>query len=119
MVNSGLLVIQRERLRQITKEGFTLLHDKQHDCGELAMAAACYAAPEMLYALRATAFDGLKYVDPWPWGQKWDKRGRHDRVKQLAVAGALIAAEIDRLVQQQDRNSFLVEEAVCESSALI
>jgi hypothetical protein len=31
----------------------------------------------------------------WPWDESWWKPG--DRIRELAKAGALIAAEIDRL----------------------
>lgn len=40
---------------------------------------------------------GLVYFNPWPWPTEWDKRGKHSRHRQLEIAGALIAAEIDRL----------------------
>lgn len=37
------------------------------------------------------------WVDAWPWDKKWDKRRKHDKVRSLVIAGALIAAELDRL----------------------
>src|ERR1035437_10469018 len=40
---TGLELIADERARQITEEGFTTEHDKQHDNGQLAAAAASYA----------------------------------------------------------------------------
>ena len=33
----------------------------------------------------------------WPWEANWWKPTPEDRIKELAKAGALIAAEIDRL----------------------
>jgi hypothetical protein len=36
--------------------------------------------------------------DAWPWSRNWDKRDKHSRTRRLEIAGALIAAEIDRLV---------------------
>lgn len=36
--------IAAERTRQIEREGYTPEHDDTHDGGELALAAACYAA---------------------------------------------------------------------------
>jgi hypothetical protein len=44
-------------------------------------------------------FDGMvvSWQDPWPWEPEWDKRGSGDRMRDLVKAGALIAAEIDRL----------------------
>jgi len=36
----------------------------------------------------------------WPWEKSWWKPTPNDRVKELVKAGALIAAEIDRLLEQ-------------------
>lgn len=85
--------VLRERLRQKEVEGWTAEHDDQHDGGELAEAAACYALasadPEgadcPLVALGAF----------WPWDPKWWKPG--NRRRMLIKAGALILAEIERL----------------------
>lgn len=37
------------------------------------------------------------WKDGWPWSKEWDKRKKHDKMRSLVIAGALIAAEIDRL----------------------
>ena len=34
----------------------------------------------------------------WPWNVVWWKPTPDDRIRELAKAGALIAAEIDRLI---------------------
>ncbi len=81
--------ILAERLRQVAQEGFDGDHDNEHSNGQLAMAAACYAAPEPI--------EIRHYNDPWPWDVSWDKRQKHDRRRQLVIAGALIVAEIERL----------------------
>ena len=78
-------MITAERQRQITIEGFTDQYDDGHLYGELATAAACYADP------------GSVFPNSWPWDPMWDKRKKHNRIEQLAIAGALCAAEIDRL----------------------
>jgi hypothetical protein len=39
------------------------------------------------------------WEDGWPWDAQWDKRKKHDKVRSLVIAGALIAAELDRLNQ--------------------
>jgi len=87
----GIELIYAERERQINAEGWTFEHDDQHDDGELAMAAACYAAwpQDTLYGL-------------WPFDAEWDKRKKHDRIRQLTIAGALIAAELDRLLRARE-----------------
>lgn len=90
-----------ERRRQTSSEGWTTEHDDQHSAGELAKAAACYAAgttferdlsAEERRALRTkkTKTEGL-----WPWDRSWWKPA--DRRRNLVKAGALILAEIERL----------------------
>lgn len=86
-------------------------HDA-HVRGEMAWAAVCYAAPTLVYGY--TQRDGnIVFKDPWPWDRKWDKRHtrdprdaatqtRGDRIRELSKAGALIAAELDRLIRLQD-----------------
>lgn len=92
----GLQLIVKERNRQIKIEGWTAEHDASHKEDELARAAACYAIPNgyrgwLMYFKPIALFDFL-----WPWSLKWWKPS-DDRVKELAKAGALIAAEIDRI----------------------
>jgi hypothetical protein len=107
---TGIERIAAERQRQIEKEGWTPEHAATHINGELAMAAACYAAPDLIYAKNDHA-NGFTLSDPWPWESKWDKRlsprsnvirapwnlDASERIDLLVKAGALIAAEIDRL----------------------
>ena len=88
---TGIDIIAKERTRQIHVEEWTPSHDSEHDGGELAMAASVYAAPEMC---RGPA----RMRAMWPWSDAWWKPSPEDRVRELAKAGALIAAEIDRLL---------------------
>lgn len=85
VVRRGISLIAGERQRQICDEGYTTEHDDRHDREELARAAGAYAVP----------------TQPWPWHSDGDRRKRHegDRIRQLTIAGALIAAEIDRLLR--------------------
>lgn len=114
---SGTDRIAIERVRQIEVEGYGHAHDDVHDDGSLAMAAACYAANaacERIYVKREYAA-GLSFDDPWPWEDRFDARP-HDgnvlkdptdeqAIRMLEKAGALIAAEIDRLLRAQSRKS--------------
>lgn len=84
--------IARERQRQIDVEGWTPEHDDEHDKGELAIAAACYA-------WRAVGFinlvDGKEEPPPsWPWDKKWWKPKSPHR--DLIRAAALLHAELER-----------------------
>lgn len=86
----GVELIAQERLRQIAEEGFTAEHDDEHRAGELAEAASCYAAQYQ---------DCRQSLPPtwWPWDREWWKPTPDNRIGELVRAGALIAAEIDRL----------------------
>lgn len=91
-MKSGIELITEERKRQIEVEGWTLEHDSiGNNNEELAQAAALYALPEVF---RYYEYD-VRNI--WPWDFKWWKPTPNDRVRELVKAGALIAAEIDRL----------------------
>lgn len=112
---SGIDRIAVERQRQVVVEKWTAEHDDEtHTDGALAMVAALYAAPDVLYAKNDYANE-VHFVDPWPegWGDKrpYADRGNvllpnselpaDERIRQLEKAGALIAAEIDRLLRME------------------
>jgi len=114
-MKTGAELITNERERQKVVEGWTAEHDEQHTEGELALVAALYATPIPLYESRNLG-GGISFVDPWPWFDTvevtrygdglttqvpaWDKRKKHNKLRRLVIAGALIAAEIDRLQQK-------------------
>lgn len=92
---SGSHSIATERQRQMAVEGWTTSHDDTHRNGELPRAAA-------LYAHHAAQPDHVRALYPpgqppegWPWDPCWWKP--RDPRSDLVRAGALIAAEIDRL----------------------
>lgn len=97
-MKTGIDYIYEERVRQINKEGWTAEHDDEHIMGELAQAAACYAHPNV--------FKRLDRVG-WPdgWSLDWYKPCPDNRIKELAKAGALISAEIDRLLREKRENN--------------
>lgn len=79
----------REQHNRNRAKGYDIAHDDGHDNGELADAAACYAAKSR------------SNIDPrlWPWGEL--RRPETDvsdieRNAQLVHAGALIIAELER-----------------------
>jgi hypothetical protein len=116
---NGVELIAQERQRQIEQEGWTTEHDdNNHQAGELARAAACYAVDKPIWfgpfgtaetekdldsrRLSFRLIHGLSawFDTVWPWHEK---RKKHNRIRRLVIAGALIAAEIDRLQRQQDQ----------------
>ena len=85
---TGIELIAKERRRQIFEEEHSQFDDMEHDCGELADAARCYALDPILK-------DPLCPPNDWPW--VWDKWKPKGQIRDLVRAGALIAAEIDRI----------------------
>jgi len=110
----GARRIMRERRRQIQQEGWTEEHDDNRTNDELAWAAVCYAAPERVFTLNkgVTPTDPvIAFHDPWPqtFDPAFDKRpgfkrkpSVRTRIRALEKAGALIAAEIDRLLRVKE-----------------
>jgi len=108
-------LIAAERARQIEAEHFDAHRDDAYSRSEMAWAAVCYAAPESIYRLDDHRVDAatprFDFRDPWPddWLRRRDKRRVRNapadhgfsplewRIRELVMAGALIAAEIDRL----------------------
>ena len=120
-MKTGARLIREERERQIGSEGFTFAHDDEHDNGQLATAAACYAAPFQLFQMNHGA-EEIQFQDPWPFERRWDGRRRlangyradfrrvptaitpKERIRELVKAGALLAAEIDRINRTMKRS---------------
>ena len=76
-MNTGIDMITFERIRQ--KDVWGDSHDDEHDAGEIA-------------AVAANLIDGRE--------DEWGLLKKHpQRLRQLVIAGALIAAEIDRLLR--------------------
>lgn len=93
---NGIELIAQERARQLEVKGWAPEFDAQWIKEELAKAAICYALPpadDDKLGSEAQRDELIKVI--WPWDVKWWKPT--DRVKDLAKAGALIAAEIDRI----------------------
>ena len=91
-------LIAAERQRQIDEEGFDAEHDDEHKNFQLSDAAICYAnmgseGPFMYPRAGVPPF-------LWPWHAKWWKPSP-DPIRNLVKAGALIAAEIDRLQRKE------------------
>lgn len=107
-MKTGIELIAEERARQISVEGWTPEHDDAHTDSELARAAATYAMPGWLRNLHVrpicTETTHTIRAKIWPWEISWWKPCE-DRVRELSKAGALIAAEIDRLQRLSSPNN--------------
>lgn len=112
-MKTGIDLIADERATH-PAAGRTPEHDAEHVSGEIAAAAACYAALAPIF-IQQLSHRGVGFVDPWPWGRTVAGRAADDadtfhlgttanhkrsktRLRQLQIAGALIAAEMDRLI---------------------
>ena len=112
-MKTGLELIAEERARQMSEENWNSLHDDQHKNRELAAAALSYLKH---YVARAWTFknelgmpgitDGEETYrseempDSWPWEEgDWKPK---NPMRDIVRAGALIAAEIDRLQRIQE-----------------
>lgn len=99
----GLLDVMAERAHQVIGEGWTAEHDDSHNQnGELAMAAACYAA-KSAGDYSAESFAPSVRELKWPFPRNWWKP--KDRRRDLVRAGALILAEIERLDRMTKRDA--------------
>ena len=87
-------LVKNERIRQINEEGYSFDHDDQEYLQQLSDAATVYAC---------NAFDRHTLMHLWPWDKKYFKPDKDNtidgRIKELTKAGALICAEIDRLIR--------------------
>ena len=100
---NGAALIADERERQIAVEGWTAEHDDTHKFGELSDAGAAYAkvASAMVRGAEAAEFDADMMLSEgdWPFDEaSW--KPSDDAIQNLVKAGALIAAEIDRIQRQ-------------------
>jgi hypothetical protein len=87
----GAALIVNERHRQIKEEGYDAKNDDKYDQGELAHAAIGYARPKV----NANSPIPLHWFLP---DKSWEPSD--DEVWNLVRAGALIAAEIDRVLRK-------------------
>jgi len=95
---AGIEAIRRERIRQIEVEGWTSEYADQWRDGELASAAVIYAIPQKKYE----DCGGINFFAKlWPFDISLYKLAPFlsldNRKRDLEKAGALIAAEWERL----------------------
>jgi hypothetical protein len=99
-MKTGIELIAAERQRQVEVEGWTPDHDAKHADSQMADAAMCYIGTS-INEFNEYSSELSKAPYAWPWAEKWWKPS-NDPVRNLVKAGALIAAEIDR-IQRRDR----------------
>jgi hypothetical protein len=87
--SQAALDVTAERRRQVEREGWTPEHDDEHDKGELALAAGCYASGAA----------GWTSAGHWPWMDRGAREGWKPGPprRMLVKAAALLLAEIERV----------------------
>lgn len=93
---SGAEMIAAERQRQIEQEGWDDENDDRYTDFQLTKAAESYASAVSTPDEEGDEKGRVRPSFDWPWGMQWWKPSV-DPVRNLVKAGALIAAEIDRL----------------------
>lgn len=86
-MKTGIELIAEERQEQIEKHGYTIKKDQGYINGQLISAAIFSLMPNN---------DLIKWPEHWSQKHKYIIKAK-DRIGKLKVAGAFIAAEIDRL----------------------
>lgn len=100
ITGSALIFIERERQKMV--EGYQDHHDDGfNDGGELALAASSYL-DEVNHPDDCPGNRKPLSNDDWPWAEEHFKPST-DPIRNLVKAGALIAAEIDRLQRLENR----------------
>ncbi len=113
-METGIELIAQERREQIEKHGYDNEHDDLHTAFQLSSAAGVYISrAHNDYFKDHTHYDGMgnvarfqirkqdtkQWVEGWPWIET--QKDDQSILKMLVIAGALIAAEIDRLQAQE------------------
>jgi hypothetical protein len=99
MKNLAEELITAERKRQIEKEGWTIQHDDTHAYGELAKAASTYMQHAAGNHQVPQGFAWAR-AHGWPWSSRYWKPSTPER--DLIKAGALLAAEMERVLRLPD-----------------
>jgi len=96
-MKTGIELIAIERKEQIEKHGRSIEKDKlENDKGQLGAGASLLAIDFPLGCLETE--DVIENHKPDGWSQEiWEKMCNKSYKERLIIAGALIAAEIDRL----------------------
>lgn len=112
-MKTGIELIAEKRSAQISK-GYDAEHDSGETSFELSTAAGHYIANaqnkyfedhshsdgEPCARFQTREFESEEWEEVWPWSDN-DERHTSDIINSLAKAGALIAAEIDRLQHEE------------------
>lgn len=93
---TGIEAIAKERSRQIKEEGYSATRDDRYTKNQLALVAASYLLTIKRKSLR---YPPNFWPAGWPWTSWKPEPG--NRKRELEKAGALIAADWDRIDREE------------------
>lgn len=101
MEKTGIELIAQERKEQIEKHGYTIEKDTEEQISfQLSGVATLLCIPDFKDV--GLEVEDLEEHRPFNWNkQRFIKLVKKPYVERLVIAGALIAAEIDRLQNQK------------------
>lgn len=102
LVLNGVQRIEKERQRQIEREGFDASNDKKSSPADFMKAAVSYINSAYI-SLNGSSLEKRKESMQECWPETWDKdfcKPSEDIKRDLVKAGALIAAAIDRILNE-------------------
>ena len=109
IMNEAMRLIEVERDRQISSEGYTHAHDDEHNEGQLALLAAGYALSSREQGLGSGPLSTVIHViGLLPYYDLIFKP--KDPIRDLTRAGALILAELERRLRAQNPVSKAIAE---------
>jgi hypothetical protein len=97
---NGAELIAVERARQVEDEGWTPEHDDAHKMAQLGLAGLSYVSVAASQVRLRAGCAKENIPTYWPFENSWWKPS-DDPIINLVRAGALIAAEIDRIQRQR------------------
>lgn len=92
-MKTGIELITEKRIEHITKHGITIMDDIKHNSdGQLSVAAGVLGQKNIPQQYKKTLI-------PKNWDKdRWERMVNKPYKERLIIAGALYAAEIDRLI---------------------
>lgn len=102
-MKTGIELIAEERLRQINDLGYTFENDDKYTNEELCKVSANYILAKLVRDNEILSLFKGRIIN-WPWDEKHWKPTPENRIRELQKAGALVCAEIDRLLRKEEKN---------------
>ncbi len=101
-MKSGIEQMAEERAAHQSREGFDDARDDRYDPAVLLHAGMSYLMHAAILLVKREQPPACFIPKFWPWSRDWWKPSE-DPVRNLVKAGALIAAEIDRIQRERER----------------